>query len=113
MRTFLICLGGASLALSAAPATAHPEDHFGGKNERAPSRTKLAEKAVVKLVSQSKLPASWTQATAVKIETRTRKGAEQYVVTFRNGAIRQPAKRMLYVVMNSDGRFISANHKLI
>ena len=112
MRTFLICLGGASLILSAAPATAHPEDDFGGKYERAPSRTELAEEAVVKLVSQSKLPASWTQAKAVKIETRTRKGAEQYVVTFRNGAIRQPAKRMLYVVMNSDGRFISANHKL-
>ena len=113
MRNFLICLAGASVALSAAPAIAHPEEESGSRYQRAPSTTELAGEAVAKLVAQSKLAASWTNARAVTTTTRTRKGAEQYVVTFRNDAIRQPAKRMLYVVMTSDGRFVSANHKLI
>ena len=113
MRNFLICLAGASFALSAAPAIAHPEDEMAGRYQRAPSTAELANEAVVKLVAQSKLATSWTKARVVKTVARTRKGTEQYVVTFRNDAIRQPAKRMLYVVMTSDGRFVSANHKLI
>ena len=113
MRNFLICLAGASFALSTAPAIAHPEDEMAGRYERAPSTAELANEAVVKLVAQSKLPTSWTKARAVKTATRTRKGAEQYVVTFRNDAIRQPAKRMLYVIISADGKFVSANHKLI
>lgn len=113
MRNFLTCLAGATFALSAAPANAHPEDEMAGRYERAPSTAELANEAVVKLVAQSKLATSWTKARAVKTVTRTRKGAEQYVVTFRNDAIRQPAKRMLYVIISADGKFVSANHKLI
>ena len=113
MRNLLTCLAGASFALSATSAIAHPEDEMSGRYQRAPSTAELAGEAVVKLVAQSKLATSWTKARAVKTETRTRKGAEQYVVTFRNDAIRQPAKRMLYVIMTRDGRFVSANHVLI
>ena len=39
-------------------------------------------------------------------------GKQQMVVTFRNDAVRQPAKRTLYVMMTTDGEFVSANHKL-
>lgn len=113
MRKFLICLAGASFALSAAPAIAHPEDEMAGRYQPAPSTAELANEAVIKLVTQSKLATSWTKARAVKTATRTTKGTEQYVVTFRNDAIRQPAKRMLYVIMTTDGKFVSANHKLI
>ena len=35
------------------------------------------------------------------------------VVTFQNLAERNRAKRMLYVIMSPEGRFISANHRLI
>ena len=113
MRKFLICLVGASFALYAAPAIAHPEDEMAGRYQRAPSTAELANEAVIKLVTQSKLATSWTKARAIKTATRTRKGTEQYVVTFRNDAIREPAKRMLYVIMTTDGKFVSANHKLI
>jgi len=112
MRNFSFSLAGAFFALSAAPAVAHPEDEMAGRYQRAPSTAELAREAVIKLVSQSKLATSWTKARAVNTSTRTRKGAEQYVVTFRNDAIRHPAKRMLYVIMTADGRFVSANHKL-
>lgn len=113
MRKLLICLAGASVAIAATPAIAHPEDEMGGRYERAPTTTELAQQAVVKLVTQAKLPASWTNARVVKSDVRTRKGVKQMVITFQNDAIRQVAKRKLYVVMTSDGQFISANHKLI
>lgn len=112
MRKLLIALAGASV-ISATPAIAHPEDEMGSRHERAPTTTELAQQAVVKLVTQAKLPASWTKARVVKSDIRTRKGVEQMVVTFRNDAIQQPAKRVLYVIMTSGGKFISANHKLI
>jgi hypothetical protein len=35
------------------------------------------------------------------------------VITFQNLAERNAAKRMLYVIMSTDGTFISANHRLI
>ena len=49
----------------------------------------------------------------MKSELRLRGGAQQWVVTFQNLAERNRAKRMLYVIMSPDGRFISANHRLI
>lgn len=113
MRKLLIAFAGASVAISATPAIAHPEDEMGGRYERAPTTTELAQQAVVKLVTQAKLPASWTNARVVKSDIRTRKGVEQMVVTFQNDAIRQAAKRKLYVIMTSGGQFISANHKPI
>lgn len=112
MRKLLICLAGASVAISAAPAFAHPEDDFGSRYQRGPTTEELAQQAIIKLVTQSKLPASWTSARQVKSALRTKNGKEQMVVTFQNDAVRKPAKRMLYVIMGTDGVFISANHKL-
>ena len=113
MRTLLIGLAGLTAVLSAAPALAHPEDDFGSRYERAPTRIELAKEAVVKLVVQAKLPASWTEASATSSTSRIKNGAEQFVVKFENTQIKQPAKRYLYVIMTVDGKFISANHKLI
>ena len=112
MRNLVIGLIAAS-AFSATPALAHPEDDFGSRYERAPTRTELAQEAVVKLVAQAKLPATWTDASVTGVQTRTKKGVEQFVVKLENPKIKQAAKRFLYVIMTADGKFISANHKLI
>lgn len=68
---------------------------------------------MVKLVTQAKLPASWSKTKVVKSELRTRAGAQQWVVTFQNLPERNRAKRRLYVIMTTDGTFISANQWLI
>lgn len=113
MRTLLIGLVSLTAALSSVPALAHPEDDFGSRYERAPTRTELAQEAVVKLVSQAKLPASWTGALVTSSTSRTKNGVEQFVVKFENNKIKQPAKRFLYVISTADGKFVSANHKLV
>ena len=95
------------------PAAAHPEGHDDQFRvaERRPI-PEVAQDAVVKLVSQAKLPASWAKAKPIKSSVRTKNGAQQWVVTFQNSSERRRAKRLLYVLMTPGGEFISANHKL-
>jgi hypothetical protein len=109
----LIAVAAAIGALAATtPAVAHPEDESPYAN-RGPSTSDLARMAVDRLVEQKKLPASWAGAKLSGFDFRTKNGVEQYVVIFENPAIKQVAKRKLYVFMSTTGEFISANHKLI
>lgn len=111
MRIALIAVAAAVGSLTA-PALGHPGGHA---DEYQPQRrpiTEIAQESVVKLVTQAKLPATWSKAKILKSELRTRAGAQQWVVTFQNLAERNRAKRMLYVIMSTDGTFISANHRL-
>jgi hypothetical protein len=110
MRLALVALAAAGSLT--APAIAHPGGH---DDEYRPQRrpiTEIAQEAVVRLVTQAKLPASWSKATVVKSELRTRAGVQNWVVTFQNLAERNRAKRVLYVYMTTDGTFLSANHRL-
>ena len=110
MRIAFVALAAAVAGLTV-PATAHPGGH---DDEYKPQRrpiAELAQESVVKLVTQAKLPATWSKAKPLKSELRMKNGAQQWVVSFQNSAERNRAKRMLYVVMSSDGSFISANHK--
>ncbi len=111
MRLALVALA-ATVGSLTAPSIAHPGGHDDQyRSERRPS-TEIAQESVVKLVTQAKLPVSWLKAKVVKSELRTRSGAQQWVVTFQNLAERNRAKRVLYVIMSTEGRFISANHRL-
>jgi len=102
----------AAVAFLAVPALAHPDGHDQQfRVERKPIG-QSAQEAVIKLVAQAKLPASWSKAKPLDTKMRTKDGAQQWVVTFRDERIRNSAKRNLYVVMNTEGGFISANHKL-
>lgn len=96
----------AAIGTLSAPAIAHPE-HDAPRIQRKPIG-EAAQDAVIKLVTQAKLPASWGSVKPLKSEMKMKQGAQQWVVTFRNDAIRVPAKRMLYVVLTPSGEFISA-----
>jgi hypothetical protein len=102
-------LASAAMALSA-PAAAHPEDEFDSYN-RGPTTSELAQAAVGKLVSQKKLPTSWNNAVITKFDVKTIAGADRYVVTFENPAVKQVNRRKLYVIMSTGGDFISASFK--
>lgn len=112
MRLALVALAAALGSLTA-PALGHPGGHADEYQSQRRPIIEIAQESVVKLVTQAKLPASWSKAKVVKSEIRTRGGAQQWVVTFQNLAERNRAKRMLYVIMSTEGRFISANHRLI
>jgi len=101
-----------AVATISTPVIAHPEGHEEYRPQRRPI-AELAQESVVRLVTQAKLPASWSKAKIVKTEVRTKGGNQQWLVTFQNPAERSRAKRLLYVLMTPEGSFISANHRLI
>nr|WP_277620987.1 DUF6488 family protein [Sphingomonas turrisvirgatae] len=89
----------AGAALIASPAMAHP-DHDEEVQQQAPADQ--ARQHIIRMVTQSKLPASWTKANLQGSSERTLGGARQTVVTFTNAA-HAAARRTLRVVVNADG----------
>lgn len=109
MRLAVLVL--AAFGTLATPVVAHPTGHDNDEPQRRPV-SQLAQNAVVKLVTQGKLPASWAKAKLIKEDARTKDGATQWVMVFQNNAVRTRSKRLLYVLMTPGGDFISANHRL-
>ena len=98
-----------SLVLTPFAAFAHP-DHDDGEEEQSIEQT--ARDAVIRLITQAKLSASWTRARIVGTHARRVRGAAQTVVTFRNDAEKLAAKRSFHVVLSGNGEVISAGHVL-
>lgn len=112
IRLALASIAAVSMAVVATPAFAHPEGEHDYQPERKPV-AELAKDAVVKLVTQSKLPASWAKVDASKSDLRTTDGKTQWVITFENPQIKSASKRKLYVIMTGAGEFVSASHKSV
>lgn len=109
----------AAVAIGSIPAalSAHPEGHDDEQFRAPPAPARIdipqaARQAVVRLVSQARLHASWARVQPAGSVQRTRNGAQQWVVTFQNNAIRNAAQRRLYVIVRPDGTFVSANYRL-
>lgn len=107
MRAAVIALGTLAIA---APALAHPDGHDRQVRVERKPLSQSAREAVVKLVAQAKLPASWAQVQASNVNPPA-SGTGPWQVTFQNKAIRARGKQILYVLMTADGEFISASHK--
>jgi hypothetical protein len=110
IKLALSAIAAASMAVVATPAFAHPDGDQDYRPQRKPI-AELAKDAVVKLVTQSKLPASWAKVDASGSDLRPKEGKPQWVVTFENPQIKNASKRMLYVTMTGTGEFVSASHK--
>lgn len=110
MRTFILAV--VALGTFATPVLAHPEHDEPYRAEQRKPVPELAQEAVVKLVTQAKLPSSWSKARAIKSTVRTKNGSQQWVILFQNKAEPRASRRLLYVLMTPAGEFISANHRL-
>jgi len=111
MRNILLL--AAILAAFASPAFAHPEHEEMSRPAARKPMAEVAKTEVIKLVTQAKLPASWSSATATKTETKIIKGAQRWVVTFQNPKIKAASKRTLYVVLAQNGDYVSSGHSSI
>src|SRR5215203_587371 len=101
-----------AVAVLATPAVSHPEDEFGGAARQGIATADYAQQAIDKLIAQKKIPRSWVSATLVNFDFRTKNGVDQYVLTYENSAIKNPAERKLYIFMSTTGQFMSASHSL-
>lgn len=110
IKNFLGAFAVVSMASVAMPAMAHPEDEDYDRPQRKPI-AQLAQDAVVKLVTQSKLPASWAKIDATTTKLQANGGASRWIVIFDNDQIRKSSERKLYVTMTGSGEFVSASYK--
>jgi hypothetical protein len=110
--TFLARLAAAALALGAlaGPALAHPEhDEPRMALDQASLETR-AKSIVGALIERKIVEPSWATVPAADVQQRAADGAPQQVVVFRNPAVKDPAKRVLYVVLSPYGDYVAANH---
>lgn len=110
MKNTFAALAAVSLIGIASPVFAHPEDNFYDSPQPKPIRVE-AKEAVVKLVTQSKLPASWAKAEAIDASFVRVRDNERWVVTFENPAIAKASERKLYVMLTAGREFVSASFK--
>lgn len=100
-------ISAAILATFASPVLAHPEhDEMPRPTVRKPM-AEVAKTEVIKLVTQAKLPASWSSTTATNTQSKVIGGATRWVVTFQNPAIRTAANRTLFIVLAQNGDFVT------
>lgn len=95
------------------PATtlmAHPDHDIDEPEDLTPEQ--VARASIVRLVSQTKLPVSWTKASLVQTKLRTVRGLRQTVLTFNNAREANKAKQTLFVVLDNQDAFVSADHVL-
>jgi len=106
MRIAAIILS--ALIVQASPVLAHPDHDMEGEVAR--PAPQVAKDHIVRLVSQAKLPASWSKATVETTRQRNVRGAGQTLVTFVNPAEKNAAKRSFTVVLDREGNVIAADH---
>ncbi len=85
----------------------------GPGHSHAPITKEVAAEMAVKkrdqLVMSGKLDKSWSGVAVSSIEQKTFAKAPEWVITFRNDAIADQAKRTLYMFYALDGHYLASN----
>lgn len=107
LRVALLAFG---LMFAPPLAAAHPG--HGLEMEMSPRELALSSAVYVvdTMVSRGAIDPSWREIEPSEALLRQRDGAPEWVVTFRNPGVRDPAHRTLYVMLSQTGEYIAANY---
>jgi hypothetical protein len=108
MKTLFLAIALAFFV--AAPALAHPEHDMVEQENPRLLALNSASYVVGRMIERNAIPASWASIEPTSALLRQRNGADEWVVTFRNDAIANPAERTLYVMLTYSGVYIAANY---
>ncbi len=86
---------------------AHPGGHGGAIPED--EAVLIATKQISRLVEAEKLASSWELSRLKTVEMRELEEANEYVVTFSNSKVADPAKATLYIFLTEAGEYLAAN----
>lgn len=114
MKTLLFTLALVVTAALPMPAAAHPNHDHDQETPQTPitgEQARSQSKAVIAKMAQMKIvPESWLAIEPATSELRTRDGSDEWVTVFKNPAIADTEKRVLYVVFSDVGEYIAANY---
>ena len=109
-----ILLLGFTLALFSMGANAGSGHDHGHSHSNAPVNqaiaTTTATSIVAEFVKRKKLDESWASIKVGSVEKKEYSGRSEWVISFVNDKITDPAKRTLYVFLTSTGDYIAANY---
>lgn len=95
---------------AASSAFAHPEHDMVEEENPRLLALHSASYVVGRMIERNAIPASWANIEPTSALLRQRNGADEWVVTFQNNAIADPAQRTLYVMLTYSGVYIAANY---
>ena len=99
-------------ALFTAPVLSGPDDGHG--HSHGPVSSEVAtEKAAVKLtqlIEGGKVEQSWADVKSSSIEQKKYANGFEWLITFNNEKVSDPAKKTLYMFFSLDGQYIAANY---
>lgn len=105
-----LCLAMTLIFSIAAPALAHPEHDMVEEENPRLLALNSATYVVGRMIERNAIPASWGNIEPTSALLRQRNGVDEWVVTFQNNAIANPAERTLYVMLTYGGVYIAANY---
>lgn len=91
----------------------HEHDSSGGHMHGPISSDSAVSKALKKvsqMVGEGKIDASWSGIKAANVEQKTYSKGPEWVITFKNGKIKDSSKQTLYLFFSLDGHYIAANY---
>jgi len=89
---------------------AHNGEHHGDqKNVSAEQASVSAHHVVIEGIKRGLIPAGWKNIDAASAEKTMADEKTQWLVRFENQNAADPTKQTLYVFLNLDGSYISAN----
>lgn len=102
-----LLIGATPLATFAGAGQDHGHSHEPVTQKQAET---LATASVSQLVSSGKVDPSWKTVNVAKSEQKNFGGNMEWVISFKNEKISDPAKQTLYVLLSLDGQFLAANY---
>lgn len=109
VKTAILCFALALAPVSAFAGAGH--DH--GHSHETITSDQAVEKATAKvqqMASSGKIDASWSGAVAAGVEQKSFAKGPEWVVTFKNEKVTDPAKQTLYMFFSLDGHYLAANY---
>lgn len=105
---FSLVLGLFSAAAMAGAGHDHGHSHDPVSQSQA---EEVATKSVSSLVDRGKLDKSWKATSVAKAKKKKNFGGSmEWVVSFKNENIKDPAKQTLYVFLTLGGEYLAANY---
>ncbi len=106
----VLAMGLAVALVAAAPASAHPGHGLESEMTSRELAVSSATYVVQTMVERGVLDQSWRNIEPSNAQLRDRAGNTEWLVTFRNAAVAEPAHRTLYVILTPMGEYIAANY---